>query len=152
MGCAWCMTLGPCPVSPGRAHPHSGRPFEAGLTLEYLQQLHAAYEGFLLDISREIPVIRIDWSTFRKPAEVAHILVQEWETFRSLCSVQFRRGLYTLSRDEVAVRATNPLRLFRPAAAPPAAAPPATDPPATDPPAAAPTAAAPTAAEHETKP
>jgi hypothetical protein len=33
--------------------------FVAGVTIEYLRGLHAAYEEFITDISRVIPVIKV---------------------------------------------------------------------------------------------
>jgi len=44
---------------------------ETGVTLEYLQGLHAAYEDFIVDIARVIPVIKVDYSQFRTADEMA---------------------------------------------------------------------------------
>jgi len=41
-----------------------GRKMEAGIDLQYLVNLYASYELFLKEISRTIPVIRVDWSVF----------------------------------------------------------------------------------------
>jgi hypothetical protein len=41
------------------------RSCESTVTIEYLRALHAAYETFLHDIARVIPVIRVDYSMFR---------------------------------------------------------------------------------------
>jgi len=41
-----------------------GRPMEAGITLQYLTDLHAEYEAFIDDISKSIPVLRIDYVIF----------------------------------------------------------------------------------------
>jgi deoxyadenosine kinase len=41
-----------------------GRSFETGITVEYLTSLHAAYEVFLRDISRTIPVMRVRYEQF----------------------------------------------------------------------------------------
>merc|ERR1712066_22170 len=38
------------------------RECESGITLEYLTGLHKAYEDFINDISRIIPVIKVDYS------------------------------------------------------------------------------------------
>ena len=47
------------------------RDCECNLPLEYLQKLSRAYEDFLEDISQIIPVLRVDWSTFRSADEMA---------------------------------------------------------------------------------
>lgn len=41
------------------------RECESGITLEYLKDLKRGYEDWLVDISPRIPVIRIDWNTFK---------------------------------------------------------------------------------------
>jgi deoxyadenosine kinase len=54
------------------------RGVETGITLDYLKALHAAYEEFITDISRVIPVIRIDWSKFRTAEEMAASIKAEY--------------------------------------------------------------------------
>jgi hypothetical protein len=44
---------------------HSARECESSITIEYLRALYAAYEKFITDIARVIPVIRVDYSKFR---------------------------------------------------------------------------------------
>ena len=44
---------------------------ESAIGLEYLTGLHNAYERFLNEISRIIPVIKVDWSRFRTAEEMA---------------------------------------------------------------------------------
>jgi deoxyadenosine/deoxycytidine kinase len=46
-----------------------GRPMEAGIDIEYMRALSRAYEKFLGEISRIIPVIRVDWKLF--PDEIS---------------------------------------------------------------------------------
>ncbi len=41
-----------------------GRTVESGITIEYLTALHSAYEVFLRDISRTIPVMRVRYEQF----------------------------------------------------------------------------------------
>lgn len=41
-----------------------GRECESGISIEYLTALHAAYEVFLRDISRTIPVMRVRYEQF----------------------------------------------------------------------------------------
>jgi len=38
---------------------------ESGITLEYLQNLHRNYEEFIQNISRLVPVIKVNWSKYR---------------------------------------------------------------------------------------
>ncbi len=40
------------------------------------QKLHAAYEDFLKDIARIIPVIRVNYATFRSADEMADMVVR----------------------------------------------------------------------------
>lgn len=54
--CVWCVMWW------GRFR---NRECEASITLEYLTNLHKAYEDFIQEISRVIPVIRVNWSRFR---------------------------------------------------------------------------------------
>lgn len=54
------------------------RGVESGVTLEYLGALHAEYETFLADISRSVPVIRIDWDQFRNVEEMASVIEREY--------------------------------------------------------------------------
>ena len=54
------------------------RGVESGITLEYLQALHNEYEIFLQDISRTVPVIRVDWDQFHDANEMAKMLEREY--------------------------------------------------------------------------
>lgn len=54
------------------------RDVESGLTLEYLEALYAEYEVFLRDISRSVPVIRVDWDQFRDVEEMAAVIEHEY--------------------------------------------------------------------------
>jgi deoxyadenosine kinase len=44
------------------------RDCESSITIEYLRGLARAYDSFIEDIARVIPVIRVDYSTFRTTA------------------------------------------------------------------------------------
>jgi len=55
-----------------------GREVEAGITLEYLQALHAGYEEFVDDISRVIPVVRVDYRRFATAEEMAEVIQREY--------------------------------------------------------------------------
>lgn len=52
------------------------RDCEMGIKLEYLQGLHKAYEEFLQDISRIIPVIKVNYEQFRTADEMAEMIVR----------------------------------------------------------------------------
>ena len=54
---------------------------ETGVTLEYLTGLHAAYESFIGEIARVIPVIQVDYSEFRTADEMATRIVREVSHF-----------------------------------------------------------------------
>jgi deoxyadenosine kinase len=54
------------------------RDVESGLSLEYLEALYQGYEDFLKDISRSVPVIRVDWDQFRDAEEMAQVIEREY--------------------------------------------------------------------------
>ena len=54
------------------------RGVEQGIQLVYLQALYDEYERFVADISRRIPVIRVDWDQFRDVDEMASVIQQEY--------------------------------------------------------------------------
>ena len=74
-----------------RIHLRS-RDCELGIKLEYLQDLHKAYEEFLKDIARIIPVIRVNYEQFRTAEEMADMIVRlvRKHNFLSLSMVWYR--------------------------------------------------------------
>lgn len=54
------------------------RDVESGVSLDYLEALYAEYESFVRDISRSVPVIRVDWDQFRDVGEMATAIEQEY--------------------------------------------------------------------------
>lgn len=62
---------------------------ESGITLEYLQNLHTAYEVFIQEISRIIPVIKIDYETFRSVEDMAAAIATEYERLSCIRSVSW---------------------------------------------------------------
>ena len=52
------------------------RDCESTISLDYLQNLHSAYEEFIRDISRIIPVIRVNYERFRSADEMADMIVR----------------------------------------------------------------------------
>ena len=68
-------------VSPERSMDRiqmRNRDVETGISLEYLQALYAEYEAFISDISRTVPVIRIDYDRFRSAEEMAAVIEREY--------------------------------------------------------------------------
>ena len=54
------------------------RGVESGITLEYLEALYQEYEKFLGDVSRTVPVIRVDWDQFHDADEMAQMIEREY--------------------------------------------------------------------------
>jgi len=54
------------------------RTCESGISLEYLRRLRDAYEDFVVDISRIIPVIRVGWEQFQDTETVADAITEEY--------------------------------------------------------------------------
>ena len=54
------------------------RDVETGISMEYLTALYKEYESFIQDISRTIPVVRVDWDQFRTVEEMAAAVENEY--------------------------------------------------------------------------
>merc|ERR1711941_33167 len=65
------------------------RECESGVPLEYLKALHAAYEVFIKDISRVIPVIKVDYQRFRTAEEMAQVIKKEYAAIANIRHVTF---------------------------------------------------------------
>ncbi len=65
------------------------REAESGISIEYLRALYKEYERFVADISRTIPVIRVDWDQFRDAEEMAAVVEREYLTARLLRRVEW---------------------------------------------------------------
>ena len=52
------------------------RDCEVSIKIEYLRDLHKAYEEFLQDIARIIPVIRVNYEQFHTTDEMAEMIVK----------------------------------------------------------------------------
>jgi deoxyadenosine kinase len=68
-----------------------GREMERTITVEYLTQLYNAYEDFIKEISHIIPVIKVNWSEFRDPEEMAQMIKTEWEKMQNIRVVDFKK-------------------------------------------------------------
>jgi len=66
------------------------RDCESSITLDYLRALHAAYEDFLRDISRVIPIIKVNYSEFRTAAEMAERIREEYLRIHNIRHVDFK--------------------------------------------------------------
>ena len=65
------------------------RECESGITIEYLEGLHAAYEEFIAEIARQIPVIKVNYSQFRTADEMAEKIAEEYERIANIRHVDF---------------------------------------------------------------
>jgi deoxyadenosine kinase len=65
------------------------RECESSLPLEYLIKLSRAYEDFLEDISQIIPVLRVDWSSFRSAEEMAEQIRVQYAAMRAIKRVDW---------------------------------------------------------------
>jgi deoxyadenosine kinase len=54
------------------------RDVESGISLEYLTALRVNYEEFIVDISRFVPVVRVNWEEFRNAEEMATVIEREY--------------------------------------------------------------------------
>ena len=54
------------------------RNVESGVELSYLQALYEEYQEFIHDISRTVPVIRVNWEEYRDASEMAEVIKQEY--------------------------------------------------------------------------
>lgn len=79
-------------VTPEESHRRinsRARDCEAGIPLDYLVALHAAYEVFIKDISRVIPVIKVDYQRFRTAEEMARVIKGEYAKIANVRRVTF---------------------------------------------------------------
>lgn len=65
------------------------RDCESSIPIEYLVNLHAAYEVFIKDISRVIPVIKVDYQRFRTAEEMAQLIKTEYAKIANIRTVTF---------------------------------------------------------------
>jgi len=65
------------------------RSCESSIPLDYLIALHAAYEVFIKDISRVIPVLKVDYKRFRSAEEMAAMIKTEYAKIANIRTVTF---------------------------------------------------------------
>ena len=63
--------------------------------MEYLKSLHAAYESFITEIAKIIPVIKVDYSRFRTAEEMATAIKKEYEDIANIRHVKWSGGSTT---------------------------------------------------------
>ncbi len=54
------------------------RQVEVGVSIDYLRALHKSYQEFINDISRSVPVIRVNWEQYRDVEEMAQVIQKEY--------------------------------------------------------------------------
>ena len=62
---------------------------EIGITLDYLKNLYNAYQDFLNEISRMIPVIRVDYEEFRDVDDMVLAIVSEYKKICNITDISF---------------------------------------------------------------
>ncbi len=67
------------------------RSCESSIKLDYLEKLYDAYEDFVKDISKVIPVIRIDYASFASVEEMVSIIEKEFESLHNVRVVTPKR-------------------------------------------------------------
>ena len=66
---------------------------ETGITVDYLTKLYNAYEEFLKEISKVIPVIRVNYSKFKTAEEMAQIIKKEYDNMHNIKNVEYNAEL-----------------------------------------------------------
>ncbi len=54
------------------------RDVETGITMEYLEALYVEYGRFIADISKTVPVVRVDYDRYRDAEEMAAVIEREY--------------------------------------------------------------------------
>ena len=75
---------------------------ESGITVEYLTALYNAYETFINEISRIIPVIKVDYSRFHTASEMAAAIAKEYSELSTVRHVSWGRP--TTKKEEEGVK------------------------------------------------
>jgi deoxyadenosine kinase len=63
---------------------------ESSIPLGYLENLNAGYEEFIQDISKVIPVIRVNWESFRTAEEMAIKIHEVFDSLHIIKHVQWQ--------------------------------------------------------------
>ena len=65
---------------------------ETGITLEYLTKLYNGYEEFIKQISKVIPILRVNYSKFKTAEEMADIIKKEYESMQNVRKVDYEEA------------------------------------------------------------
>ena len=65
---------------------------ETGITVEYLRKLYNGYEEFIKEISKVIPVIRVNYSKFKTAEEMAEIIKREYYSMQNVRNVDYEES------------------------------------------------------------
>lgn len=68
------------------------RSCESSIPLEYLSELYEAYEEFISDISKTIPVIKVDWQEFKDDDEMAEMVKREYGKLQMIKHIDFNEN------------------------------------------------------------
>ncbi|KAL9644756.1 hypothetical protein ABK040_012410 [Willaertia magna] len=67
------------------------REMEKTIGLEYLQKLHKGYEEWLEIISKDIPVIKVNWSEFRSVEDVTEEIIRAYQKVHNIQYVNWSK-------------------------------------------------------------
>jgi len=73
---------------------------ESGITIDYLQNLQKAYDVFIMEISRLIPVIKVNYEQFRTADEMAAAIADKYMSLGRIQHV-FYEGDHKGDRENV---------------------------------------------------
>jgi len=66
------------------------RGMESGMLIDYLRDLKVGYDEFLLDISKTIPVIKVDWAEFKTDKEIVEKIKNIISNLSNIHSISFK--------------------------------------------------------------
>ena len=72
-----------------RAGDSETRGCESSISLEYLTNLHRAYEDFVREISKIIPVIKVNYEKFKSVDEMASAITAEYQKLSCIRFISF---------------------------------------------------------------
>ena len=61
---------------------------ENGMSIEYLKALHKAYDEFIADIARVIPVIKVEYSKFHDVDKMVEAIKEQYESIANVKEVR----------------------------------------------------------------
>lgn len=68
-----------------------GREMEKNISMDYLKKLYEYYNDFLQEISKVIPVIKVNWNEYQDVEEMASIIKKEMEEIQNIRTVTFNK-------------------------------------------------------------